>query len=257
MRPEGGAWHGARPEDEETYRVPPTLWLHEVTGPEGGWLAWDLRYMGFATWSSTREGVLARAPERLEAHLRWLAGHGLNLEPARIGAGGPVAQTVTGNEVLFDHDRGEASPAEVGACAELLGLTRADLLEVVEALPNGALDWDPPYAAFGSWARWRTVRQVLTHVALTEVGYYLPAVGHRGPDPEELRPLGWREQLRSSRERTLAFLSDLAVANDRARVSQGEESWSVRKVLRRLVWHELLHTKSIRRIGREHGGGRG
>ncbi|MEW6751956.1 MAG: hypothetical protein AB1505_13410 [Candidatus Latescibacterota bacterium] len=35
-------------------------------------------------------------------------------------------------------------------------------------------------------------------------------------------------------------------------MSRTQQVWSVRKVLRRLVWHELLHGKSIQRIAREY-----
>ncbi|HDL85688.1 MAG TPA: hypothetical protein ENH11_05100 [Candidatus Acetothermia bacterium] len=35
-------------------------------------------------------------------------------------------------------------------------------------------------------------------------------------------------------------------------INREEDIWSVRKVLRRLVWHELLHWKSIKRIVREY-----
>lgn len=237
------------------------LWLHELTGDESGWLAWDLRYMGFATWSATRAGVLRRAPGRLAVHEHWLTDHDLDGGPGLAGhgprrtPGAPrVVECVRGNEVLFEHDRQPAAPDEIRRCAALLAATRADLLAVVAGLPDAVLDWEPPYAAFAAWARWRTVRQVLLHVAQTEVGYYLPTIGYAGPDPEALTALPWPEQLRLSRERTLAFLGGLAVDEDRLRLTEGDEEWSVRKVLRRLVWHELLHLKSIRRIVREFPG---
>ena len=45
------------------------------------------------------------------------------------------------------------------------------------------------------------------------------------------------------------FLTELQGEPDRARLSLAAgEAWSVRKVLRRLVRHELLHWKSIQRI---------
>lgn len=245
------------------------LWLQEMTGNESGWQAWDLRYLGFATWRPTRAEVLSRAPERLASHRAWLVGHGLDVPPGSAADGGlatctepttqpdvvepaapapSVVESVRGNEALFQHDREPAKLGEVELCMNLLRCTRADLLNVVTGLPDELLDWDPPYASFAAWARWRTVREVLTHVALTEVGYYLPAIGYAGPGARELAPLHWTEQLRLSRESTLAFLAELADADDRLRLAEGDESWSVRKVLRRLVWHELLHLKSVRRV---------
>ncbi len=256
------------------------LWLQELTGNESGWSVWDLRYLGFATWGPTRAVALSRAPERLASHKRWLAAHDLDVRPALASHGrhlagdepaaaqphapGPtaaeshavrptaaeprIAESIRGNEVLFEHDRRPASRAEIELCATLLACTRADLLDAVTGLPDELLDWDPPYAAYLSWARWRTVREILTHVAQTEVGYYLPAIGYAAPDAETFASLRWLEQLRLGREHTLARLADLAEADDRLRLTEGDEGWSVRKVLRRLVWHELLHLKSIRRI---------
>lgn len=141
------------------------------------------------------------------------------------------------------------------SCLDLLRCVRPELLATVEAMPETLLDWDPPYAAFASWARWRTIREVLARIALTEVGYYLPAVGYGGLDPRRLSGLPWREQLAISRDQTDAFLSERAGPEDLLRLTESDEGWTVRKVLRRLVWHELLHLKSIRRIGRDYSKG--
>lgn len=265
----------------------PLLWLQQLSGNEQGWMAWDLRYLGFATWAATREAVVARAAERLQAHRLWLAGHGLSTAPdpaaggARTSPGGVAApsgpeaesdglgiaqtaaqaaaqaivQTVHGNEVLFDHDRHPATPAEIEHGLRLLGCSRADLLATVGPMTDALLDWDPPYRDFAAWARWRTVRQVLSHIAGTEIGYYLPWVGYEGPDVRDLLELPWQEQLRISRARTVRFLEGLSHdGEDRLRLRETDEGWSLRKVLRRLVWHELLHLKSIRRIARDHAG---
>lgn len=230
-------------------------------------MAWDLRRLGFATWAPTRDAVIARAPERLQAHQAWLAGHGLDAGSDAIGspsAAGPddagsspvtILETVSGNEVLFDHDRHPAAPAEIERCLRLLSCSRNDLLATVAPMSDALLDWDPPYRNFFAWARWRTIRQVLGHIASTEVGYYLPLVGYDSPDLGELSGLTWPEQLRRSRAQTVRFLEGLlGDGEDRLRLYEADEAWSVRKVLRRLVWHELVHLKSIRRIAREYAG---
>ncbi len=230
-------------------------------------MAWDLRRLGFATWAPTRDAVIARVPERLLAYHAWLAGHGLDagsdaggFPPAAASAGagsGPVTivETVSGNEVLFDHDRHPAAPAEIEHCLRLLSCSRSDLLATVAPMPDALLDWDPPYRNFLAWARWRTIRQVLGHIASTEVGYYLPSVGYYSADVGELSDLPWPEQLRRSRAQTVRFLEGLLEdGEDRLRLYEADEAWSVRKVLRRLVWHELAHLKSVRRIARAYTG---
>lgn len=101
---------------------------------------------------------------------------------------------------------------------------------------------------------WRTIRQILLHIALTEVGYYLPSVGWRaGLNPETLKSASWQQALELSRRETRRFLDELTMpGSDRARIIVDDETWSVRKVLRRLVWHERLHYKGILRIAREY-----
>lgn len=232
------------------------IWLHELTGNERGWSAWSLEHLGFATWAPEREDVLQRAPGKLAEYGRWRAEHGLEPEAmVGVGAGREVAvvEEIRGNEVAFDHDLYAAESSEIDLCLALIACTRQDLLAEVEGVDDGILDLDPPYRDFADWARWRTVRQILERIALTEVGYYLPSIGYSGPDPDSLRRLAWREQLELSRAETVSFLGRLAEEGDALRLSIGEEAWSVRKVLRRLVWHERLHLKSIRRILAELG----
>ena len=51
-------------------------------------------------------------------------------------------------------------------------------------------------------------------------------------------------------ESAKSFDKKLKTSDDRLRLSEGVEQWSVRKALRRMVRHELQHTKSMRRIVR-------
>lgn len=150
--------------------------------------------------------------------------------------------------MAFEHDLAPAGTEEISRCLEVLRFSRQDLLDAVEGLPDPLLDWDPPYRQFEEWAWWRTIRQILKHVALTETGYYLPAIGYPGPSPSRVQNGDWKELLSYSRRETERYLVEVAASSDRARVTEAEEVWSVRKVLRRLVWHELLHWKSIKRI---------
>ena len=222
------------------------VWLLEGHAPdEEHHQAWALDYLGFATWAPSRAKVMAKLPSKLNEYRAWLAAHGF---PGRgTDRELEVVETVRGGEVLFKPDRQSASPAEVDLAIRLLGATRSDLLALLRGLPDGVLDWDPPYERFEEWATWRTVRQIAAHVANTETHYYLANIGFE-PANEPLTLYGfWQEDLADRRAAVIRFLNDLAESGDRLRVDEAGE-WSVRKVLRRLVWHELLHTKSIRRI---------
>ena len=226
------------------------IWLHEMAGNETGWMAWCLDVHGLATWSSSEAEVLGKVPSKLVEHQSWLARHGL----ARPEVGGHVrvVERVRGNEILFSWDYAPCAADEIDHTLRLLSASRGDLVQTVEGLPEGALDWDPPYRAFADWATWRSVRAILAHMANCETHYYLRAIGHKSALPPASPRGDWARFLAAHREEAVTFLRELATSSDRARVDFADGgAWSVRKVLRRLVWHELLHWKSIRRIGRD------
>jgi hypothetical protein len=227
------------------------VWLHQSSGNETGWNAWCLDLLGFATWGPSEGDVLRRVPGKLDEHLKWLLRH--EVQHGDSSGGTEVVERVRGDEVLFGPDREPCSTAEIDLAIELLSASRSDLLATVSSLPQAALDWDPPYRAFADWASWRTIRQILVHIANTETHYYLRSIGYEPRRRPATPKGGWEEPLRQHRDETVLFLRKLRHDPDRARVSLGEEQWSVRKVVRRLVRHELLHWKSIRRIGQEYG----
>jgi len=227
------------------------VWLHECLGNEVGWNAWCLDLLGFATWAPSEREVLERVPGKLEEHFDFLAAHGF--PPPRCSPEVHVVERVSGDEVLFSADRAAVSPEQVDLTVRLLAATRSDLLDTVGRLPEAALDWDPPYRSFASWATWRTVRQILAHLANTETHYYLAQIGLVPRTSPASADGDWQAFLAGHRSETLSRLQELRDDSDRRRViNRDGEEWSAAKVLRRLVRHEILHSKSIGRIGREY-----
>lgn len=219
--------------------------LKEGAPHDPGWQAWVPGLCGCATWAPTEDEVVARLPAKIEEHLAWMRSHG-GVPPPLEGSA-RIVERVQGDEVLFAWDRAAASPTEIRETRQLLRWTRTDLLRVLDRLPDEALDWDPPGRTLPDWATWRTIRQIREHIARTEIGYYLPWIGYtRDALLDEGEAL-----LHSSRSAALHFLERLESEPGRLRlVEERGEAWSVRKVLRRLVWHERIHTKSIERLGR-------
>lgn len=227
-------------------------WLHQHEGAESGWNAWSLEYLGFSTWAPSREGVLQKTPGKLGEYLQWLAGHRPVSDQAYSSDVLIIIEEVRGDEPLFRDDLSAATPEEISYCIELLQYTRRNLLDAVETLPNNVLDWIPSGHDRPDRIWWRTIRLILKHIALTELGYYLPWVIRPMITPEYLTDVGWCRQLRLSRKETIRCLEELKSSEDRTRLIRGSEEWSLRKVLRRLVWHELVHWKSIKRIIKEY-----
>jgi hypothetical protein len=226
------------------------IWLHEAVGNESGWSAWCLDLVGLATWAPTESEVLARVPTKLDEYQSWVARHGIQAPDSDCSI--RVVERVRGDEVMFSRDVESCETSELDLAIQLLSASREDLLSAVSSLPSAALDWDPPYRSFASWATWRTVRAILAHVANTETHYYLRSIGQQPCSMPAEADGNWAEFLPEHRQETIRFLEGVRASSDRARVSRDGEEWSLRKVLRRLVRHELLHWKSIRRIGREY-----
>jgi len=226
------------------------VWLHRSVGDETGWNAWCLDLLGFATWAPSEESVLRRVPKKVEEHLGWLESHGLPV-PA-FGPGPQVVERVSGDEVMFSIETEPVRVEMVDLTVKLLGASRKDLLQTVEHLPEIALDWDPPYSSFAPWATWRSIRQILAHIANTETHYYLAKIGWRPLSGQAPEDGDWREFLVGHRAETLDRLSELRDSSDLCRIRRCvDDEWSVSKVLRRLVRHEILHWKSILRIAGE------
>lgn len=225
------------------------LWLGHDGGP--GVEARAPERLGFGTWAPCEAALLDKLPVKLAEYRDWRARHGAPLESFEDGF--EVAGRVEGHEVLLPAEHEPATVAEIELTAKLLEATRRDLLAVLRRAPDGALDWDPPYAEFAEWADWRTIRANLAHVANSETHYYLRNVGYEPASPAADPQGDWQSFLPAARAHTVACLDDLARSADRARVRSvdagfGVEPWSVRKALGRLVGHEILHTKSIARI---------
>jgi hypothetical protein len=226
------------------------VWLHRWTGSESGWSAWSLDLLGFATWAPSESQVLARVPLKLDEYLAWLDSHGLTRP--KVSPGVEVVERISGDEVMFSADGLAVSPDLIDLTIRLLDASRCDLLNTLEQLPDAALDWSPPYRSFAPWATWRSVRQILAHIANTETHYYLGSIGC-SPRVAAARDDGdWLAFLAEHRVEAVDLLRGIRDSGDRCRLTRREDGdWSVAKVLRRLVWHELLHLKSIRRIGHE------
>ena len=229
------------------------IWLHEGHDGEPGVEAWAPDWLGFATWAESHAELRAKLSAKLGEYRLWRERHDVAL--ARVDLEPEIVATEAGGELLFAPDREPATRAEVALAIRLLEASRADLLGVLDSSPPELLDWDPPYRRFAPWATWRTIRATLAHIADAETHYYLRNLGCE-PEGAQVDTSGdWRAELERARAGANRALASIEASADRARVRTlelpfGREDWSVRKSLRRLVAHELQHTKSIARIAR-------
>lgn len=239
---------------------------HVEVRPDGC-MAWILDLIGCAAYGTTEKQALAKLPKGVAFYLDWVQSYGDSsscLVRVRKETSFVVVERIHGDELVFEADRLPATSDDINRTITLLQWAREELRLLMAQIPEAALDWVPPYKIYPEWAHWRSIREVLVHVALCEVRYYLQWIGHNPgplPTPNNLPPdsrqwyraVGddWKGLLTNTRAQTVAFLRMLTTTSDRARIVEKPEGWSVRKVLRRLVWHEIVHTKNIGRILRD------
>ncbi len=220
--------------------------LHTGHDGEPGVEAWAIDWLGLATWAETRRDVLDRLPAKLASHRALLARHGI--DSGRADGDIEIVESVDGDEILYTWDREPSSAEEIAHALRLTRATREELIALIESAPEAALDWDPPYRRFAKWADWRTVRATLAHLANAESHYYTRNIGYVCSFEPAQADGDWLEFLPHHRAAAVAFLESVARSDDLARVSTTGEHWSVRKCLRRMLRHEVQHTRSLERI---------
>ena len=158
----------------------------------------------------------------------------------RVPVDEPVVQGNTAAFFRWDEER--PGDDEIEATLRLLAASRQELLGTLRRCLPDRLSVRPGGGQ-------RTVEDIVRHVATVEWWYMSRIVlfprPRDGEYPEDLEGLlAWTRHRVADR---LRRLSD----EERSRVSvpdpESGERWSARKVLRRLIYHELYHLRQLRR----------
>ena len=206
--------------------------------------AWVPALPGCFCEAPSEHEALARMPVVVGEHLAWLRRHGeevSNDNSYQVEVVERVEAPPGRSEPCFAADRVPATQEDVERPIRLMGYARDDLLALVSPLPDRVLDWQP---AQEKWS----IRGILAHIASAE-GYYRTSLLEEQPERE---PAEERFDLELQRERAIAHLRSLTEAQ-RAKVfhpnwpwrDDEDEEWSVRKALRRFIYHERFHTRDI------------
>ena len=187
----------------------------------------ELGILEFAAWSHNR------AADRLTVdreHLTLMQ----SLETGEAIADGD-------GSALFLHDAEPASPKEFPGWANFHDLAMDELRDLAGSLPGTLLDHP---VALGQ----RTIKATLIHVAATERWHALNLTGKDGRKgdvrPEALREL--QDAHRYLQEAVCDVPPAMRIQRDTSPVHGGED-WTVRKTMRRSIWHLRYHTAELRR----------
>ena len=142
------------------------------------------------------------------------------------------------SDVLFDAERAPLTRSEYDALKALTLRSARDFQLLYESVPDKHLSCLQPRKTFYSQVP-RTAQEMYDH-ARSVNAYYFAEIGVEADNEGNIL---------ACRERGFALLEKQPDFSQNA-VCQGsyDEYWSLRKVLRRFVWHDRIHARAMRRM---------
>jgi GNAT superfamily N-acetyltransferase len=236
--------------------TPLRVWLEPDYdyGRFGGWL---LDLPGAFLWGSSQDWVVSQAPAAGGWYRDWLERHGE--EVATVFGPTEVVESVAAlrdagyeRNATFADDARPVAADEMELAIRRLGFARADLLELLDRIAGGAGSAGAlPASTFreeGSAApvsAERTVDDVAAHLAGAEIW-----LGSRLEPTSRFEGPSWDEDAAAHLAATRAW----AVGNLRrlrasdpalARTDGKGETWTLRKVVRRYLYHSIDHLREL------------
>lgn len=209
----------------------------------GGFLIYSSNYIGAYVRGRMKEEALAKFPSEIRSYLRWLG-----REEAFCGdpfAVEIIQQKESGLEICdADSDvlfASETAPLDLGEYESLKALalkSAADFLLLYDSVPEKTKTTLKPRKTFYGDVP-VTAEEMYLHTRNVN-SYYFGEIGVRagnGPDILSCRKAGF-----SALEALPGFLDNPVYDG-----SYGEK-WSLRKVIRRFVWHDRIHAKAMVRM---------
>lgn len=215
-------------------------------GTDGGYMAWVHELPGCFARGATHAEVEAKIGPAIWEFRNWLHAGGVRIGKGRVAftidgeVETPTAAADADSEILLETDRAPLSPPDWLRMERWLRLSRRDLLRVARQLGPDDLNRRVP-------GRARTIRQHLVHLAFVEFMY--AAWTFDLQSVAGIRDfLQWTRRVARGRMRTLAAARARAVTQAEWSGASRPEPWTARKAARRLLWHERLHLRAIRRL---------
>lgn len=201
----------------------------------------------------TFDEATSKVPMKIREFLDWLRKHGEQVSDDHYEVSTEVSEVITGkwpvnlgdSQALFKSDLRPLDEEEVRRCIRYVKYAREDLIQLYLNAPEDALEWKPDESTP------RHIKRIAEHVAEVDL-FYLERLG---PRRFKKWPLNFLE---TSNELAIMRLSNLSDDEVNCSVSHHPpggwtgtaepEGWTARKVLRRFVWHERLHSATVSKL---------
>ena len=210
-----------------------------------GYLMHAENFIRALTRGRTKEEAPAKFPAEIRSYLRWLGREGAFAEHVEVEI---VQQKLSGlqicdadSDVLFDAENPPLERGEYESLKALALKSAADFQLLYDSVPDKNASPRPRRRTFYGDVP-RTAEEMYRHT-MNVNSYYFGEIGVKadnGPDIRSCRKAGFE-----ALEAQEGFLANRVFSG-----SWGEQ-WSLRKVLRRFIWHDRIHARAMFRMAAE------
>lgn len=198
-------------------------------------------YPGAFTRGASKEEALMKMEKEICLFSAWLS------EPIPQITAIEIVQNASCNlnikdadtDVLFESEKAKLTMSEYQTLKRIALKSASDFLTLYEAFPNKHQHLLPARTTFYGKVP-QTAEEMYQHTKNVN-GYYFGEIGVEANNAGTI--LECRQQGFEELEKQLDFLSISTTEG-----SYGEK-WSLRKVLRRFIWHDRIHAKALYRNG--------
>ena len=197
-------------------------------------------FIGAFTRGASKELAIQKMPSEIKSYLRWKGDVTSDSFETEIVQEKCSDLTISDadSDVLFDGERQELSASEYADLKSLALKSACDFLMLYQSIPNKDKSCLPARATFYGQIP-RTAFEMYEHTKNVN-DYYFGEIGvaadHEG-DIAECRERGF-----AVLESRPDFLKNVVY------LGSYDEEWSLRKVLRRFIWHDRIHAKAMYRM---------
>lgn len=198
------------------------------------------KYVGAFTRGSSKDLALQKMPAEIRSYIRWKGGVIPDYFECEIIQEKRSELTVSDadSDVIFDSERKELSAAEYADLKALALKSAQDFWTLYQAIPDKNKSCLPVRQTFYGQVP-RTAHEMYEHTKNVN-DYYFGEIEVSADNAGNI--LECRERGFAALESQPDFLKNAVF------VGSYDEEWSLRKMLRRFLWHDRIHAKSMYRM---------
>lgn len=203
-------------------------------------LLYAVELVGAYARGESLEAAMAKLPAEIVSYQKWLGED--SAEPIELvmseEKSSALAIRDADSDVLFEAERAPLTREEYEALKELALKSAEDFLALYQSIPDKNAVADAPRETFYGQVP-RSAEEMYRHTKSVN-GYYFGEIDVDADNEGDL--VACRRRGFEALERKPDFLQNAVVEG-----SYGE-AWSLRKVLRRFIWHDRIHGKAMYRM---------